>query len=60
MIEIGPYILHTKDKALAAEAAVELNRRAEVKALPHRGYVVVRNERVGYELRYAPEQSRTL
>jgi hypothetical protein len=60
MIEIGPYILYTTDKALAAEAAVELNRRAELKAVPHRGYVVVRNQRITYELRYAPEQSRTL
>jgi hypothetical protein len=60
VIEIGPYILHTRDKALAAEAAVELNRRAEKKAIPHKGYVVVRDERITYELRYAPEQSRAL
>lgn len=60
MIEIGPYILYTTDKALAAEAAVELNKRAELKAVPHKGYVVVRNQRITYELRYAPEQSRAL
>ena len=58
MIKIGPYLLHTTDKALAAEAAVALNKRAEKKALRHKGYIVIRGEKITYELGDAPEQSR--
>lgn len=60
MIKIGPYLIDTDDDALAIEVAQELNRRAEKKALPHRGYVAVSDRRVQYELAEPPVQSRTV